>query len=442
VWKITKQLLSPILLFALTLYFVLSASISFGYSQTHQKATSDDAQKWGNIMTSVENKWEDQYESYFERKFFDQSMNARQVSQKLLQLRRETGKNPAVLWLSTQPEALTLLLITPGEPAIGESVAAADLRSLSQLTKTFVEKINQLREDYLEPAQQLYQWLIAPIEPYLEAAEIDTLILCQGGGLRAMPLAALHDGDRFLVEKYSIVSIPGFNLTPMSLNDLEDARVLAMGATQFKEQVDLPAVAVELSAITPNPWQGESILNQGFTVKNLQAQRQKEAFKIIHLATHADFVPGTPRNSYIQFSDEKLTLDRLNRLGWRNPPVELLVLSACQTAVGDRNAEMGFAGLALQSGVKSALASLWYVSDAGTLALMSEFYQQLKSTPLKAEALRKAQIALMKGKVYLQDRELVSSRGAISLPSSLAETENNLSHPFYWASFVLIGSPW
>jgi CHAT domain-containing protein len=104
---------------------------------------------------------------------------------------------------------------------------------------------------------------------------------------------------------------------------------------------------------------------------------------------------------------------------------------------------MGFAGLALQSGVRSALASLWYVSDAGTLALMSEFYQQLKNIPLKAEALRQTQIAMLKGKVYLRERQLVNSRGDISLPPALAESqETNLSHPFYWASFTLIGSPW
>jgi CHAT domain-containing protein len=120
-----------------------------------------------------------------------------------------------------------------------------------------------------------------------------------------------------------------------------------------------------------------------------------------------------------------------------------LVLSACQTAVGDSEAELGFAGLALQAGVKSALASLWYVSDAGTLALMSEFYQQLKNTPIKADALRKTQIALLKEKVYLQQGELVTSRGDIALPPAVAKNnENKLTHPFYWASFTLIGSPW
>jgi CHAT domain-containing protein len=125
--------------------------------------------------------------------------------------------------------------------------------------------------------------------------------------------------------------------------------------------------------------------------------------------------------------------------------VELLVLSACTTAVGDEDAELGFAGLAVQAGVKSALASLWYVSDAGTLGLMSEFYQQLRTAPIKAEALRQAQLGMLKGKVRLQDGRLHNS-GSLQgtpLPGELvARGDKNLSHPYYWAAFTMIGSPW
>ena len=114
-----------------------------------------------------------------------------------------------------------------------------------------------------------------------------------------------------------------------------------------------------------------------------------------------------------------------------------------KTAVGDADVELGFAGLAFQSGVKSALASLWYVSDTGTLALMSEFYQQLKTTQTKAEALRQTQLGMIHGEVRLQQGELLLSRGEIPLPPEIANSgENNLSHPYYWAAFSLIGSPW
>jgi CHAT domain-containing protein len=454
----SKKIIKHLLLFWLTTCLAFGLGSFSSHSQTipsqkisdnltvtdnRQKTRDDDAEKWSNLITKVESQWEKQYEGYFGADFFSLSLTPPQISRSLLEISRETGKKPAVLWIMPQSEALNLLLITPGDRAIGKQIKAANRRSLLKVSQKFVEEISNFSDDYLTPAQQLYQWLIAPVEPSLQAKQIDTLIMCLGNGLRTLPLAALYDGEHFLIEKYSLTRIPGFNLTQLGYTDLRDAKVLAMGATDFKEQVSLPAVAVELSAISPNPWEGVRILNRGFTVENLQAQRQREPYEIIHLATHADFVPGIPRNSYIQFFDRKLTLDQLDRLNWDNPPVELLVLSACQTAVGDRDAELGFAGLALQAGVKSALASLWYVSDAGTLALMSEFYQQLKTTPVKADALRKAQIAMLKGKVYLQQGELINSRGGISLPSNLAQTqENNLSHPFYWASFSLIGSPW
>jgi len=136
-------------------------------------------------------------------------------------------------------------------------------------------------------------------------------------------------------------------------------------------------------------------------------------------------------------------------LKWNNPPLELLVLSACRTAIGDKEAELGFAGLALQSGAKSAIASLWYVSDAGTLALMTEFYQYLKvSQPkdppiIKAEAMRLAQIAAIEGKVNIENGQLRTARGETFLPPSIPQLEGkNLSHPYYWAAFSIIGSPW
>lgn len=121
------------------------------------------------------------------------------------------------------------------------------------------------------------------------------------------------------------------------------------------------------------------------------------------------------------------------------------MLSACSTAVGDEEAELGFAGLAVQAGVKSALASLWLVSDAGTLGLMAEFYQQLRSAPIKAEALRRAQLAMLRGQVHLQDGNLFYSgtRQGMPLPAGMAgRGDKNLSHPYYWAAFTMIGSPW
>ena len=148
-------------------------------------------------------------------------------------------------------------------------------------------------------------------------------------------------------------------------------------------------------------------------------------------------------NSYIQLWDTKLRLDQLSGLGWNNPPVELLVLSACRTALGNEEAELGFAGLAVQAGVKSAIGSLWYVSDEGTLGLMTEFYQQLKQTAIKSEALRQAQLAMLRGQVNISGGKLVVGSDSLPLPPELANLQDqNFQHPYYWSAFTMIGNPW
>ncbi|MEY2979479.1 MAG: hypothetical protein RLZZ435_3618, partial [Cyanobacteriota bacterium] len=191
-----------------------------------------------------------------------------------------------------------------------------------------------------------------------------------------------------------------------------------------------------------------SFLNEEFTVTALEDQLQQavrayQPFNVVHLATHASFNPGTPDQSYIQFWDRPLRLDEISEIPWNRPPLELLVLSACETAVGNGDAELGFAGLALNAGVKSALASLWSVSDAGTLVLMSEFYQQLNHSTTKAEALRQAQLKLLRKEVQIQSDRLVLSRGSMPVPANLnVEAQAEFSHPFFWAGFTLISSPW
>ncbi|NES80933.1 MAG: CHAT domain-containing protein [Moorea sp. SIO2B7] len=120
-----------------------------------------------------------------------------------------------------------------------------------------------------------------------------------------------------------------------------------------------------------------------------------------------------------------------------------MVLSACRTALGDEEAELGFAGLAIAAGVKSTLGSLWYVSDEGTLALMTRFYEELKQAPVKAEALRQAQLAMLRGEVRTTNGQILTRNGNINLPPNLANLGGaQLSHPYYWSAFTLIGNPW
>lgn len=377
------------------------------------------------------------------------------------EIEAKTTQKPAVIYIKTYPnhsieqidglriktqDGLSLMLVLPDGKSIVKSIPEADLQKLNRLAREFYWEISDPKTTAWPAARKLYEWLIAPLEPELKKAGIDTLLFCLDERLRSLPLAALHDGKQFLIEKYNFSLIPSLNLTDVSYKGLKDAEVLAMGMSEFEDQPSLPSVPTEITTITQKLWPGETLLNQEFTLKNLQKKRDKKSYEIIHLATHANFI--SQEDSYIQFWDDKLPLDRLRDLKWyKQPQVELLVLSACKTALGnveEAETEMGFAGLAYRAGVKSALASLWRVSDVGTLGLMVEFYAQLKSSPIKAEALRQAQLALLRGEVRMEGDALQQTRGTTPLPSILtdSQTPENLSHPYYWAGFTMIGSPW
>jgi CHAT domain-containing protein len=389
------------------------------------------------------------FADYFGEDLSNQVLSTKNVRELLGDIAEQTGSQSAVIYVTSYSNELQLVLFTPGGDAILKTVPEAKREVLIEVVKNFRTEITKGPRgfnSYLPIAKQLYQWLIAPIEAELEAANIETLLFSMDEGLRLLPVAALHDGEQFLVEKYSLSLIPSVSLMDPRYRSLQNARVLAMGASEFLELNPLPAVPFELQTITREVWQGSLFLNQQFTLNNLIEQHQGNSYPIIHLATHAEFQPGDIDNSYIQFwQKEKLRLSQVRRLGLNNPAVELLVLSACRTAVGDRNAELGFAGLAVATGVKSVLASLWYVSDEGTLGLMTEFYSNLNDVKIKAEALQRAQIAMLRGEVQINDGFLLglSARGGIQLPPELANVQNtNLSHPYYWSGFTTIGSPW
>ncbi|MFB2923247.1 CHAT domain-containing protein, partial [Aerosakkonema funiforme] len=405
------------------------------------------------FVPQIEQLRQQEYENYFGENLpvnNPNSLSLPHIQNILKQIAQTTGKKPAILYVFIQPEQLELVLVMPFGKPIHRSIPEADRDTLLKVVADFRSKVTDPNEinttSYLNSAQKLYQWLIAPLEAELQSQGIETLAFSLDSGLRAIPIAALHDGKKFLVEKYSISLIPSVNLVDTNYRNIRNSQVLAMGASEFSELSPLPAVPIELSTIAKELWQGKSFLNEGFTLANLKSQRSSDPFGIIHLATHAEFKPGKPNNSFIQLWNSQLKLNQLREMGWNKPQVELLVLSACRTALGDENAELGFAGLAVASGVKSALASLWYVSDRGTLALMAAFYQNLKSAPIKAEALQNAQIAMIKGTVRIEDGEvrgLDSQPEGVPLPPELASLGNqNLSHPYYWAGFTMIGSPW
>ncbi|MDY6940454.1 MAG: CHAT domain-containing protein [Cyanobacteriota bacterium] len=394
----------------------------------------------------------------------DAEITAETIRKTLANIEIETGTKGAIVYALTSPPAplaetfqlpqnqLTLVLVVPEGPPILRTVSLEPYE-LETTIGQFVEEIQRVyrpRSTYLRPAQQLYQWLIAPLESELESLNINTLIFAMDAGLRQIPLAALHDGEQFLIERYSLGSIPSMSLTDTRYQSLENTQVLAMGASEFPHSGSnpLPAVSSELSTIvgneTPGLWPGRSFLNDDFTRETLIEQRRENAFGIVHLVTHASFDPADRNKIYIELWNDRLSLDDMRSLRWYDDrPVELLVLSACQTAVGDPNTELGFAGLAVRSGVKSAIASLWVVNDTATLALMSQFYETLHEAPIKAEALRQAQLAMLRGEVRIENGEMVGNELRIPLAHPSNGSSNaDFSHPYYWSAFTTIGSPW
>ncbi|MEG4458887.1 CHAT domain-containing protein [Microcoleus sp. N9_A1] len=399
-------------------------------------------------LSLLDKSFSQEFAEYLDINISDELVSPEEIQKKLASVGAQTGTKPSLIYLFSQPEELNLMLITSCGEVVHKSVPAANRAELLKVVTQFRDEITKpgvrATTSYLPSSQQLYKWMIAPLEDSLKKCETDTISFVVDRGLRGMPFAALHDGQQFLVEKYNLSLMPSINLTDTRYVDLRNSQVLAMGASEFSELNPLPAVPAEIAAIS-REWPGVSFLNEDFTLENLKRQHQSRPFGVIHLATHGEFRPGAPNNSFIQLWNSRLRLDQLRDLRLNDPQVNMLVLSACRTAVGDPQAELGFGGLALQAGVQTALGSLWYVSDEGTLGLMSEFYQQLKTARIKGAALRQAQIAMLRGDVRLEGGRLRGlSRGeGVELPASLQGfADLKLSHPYYWSAFVMIGSPW
>ncbi|MEH2087113.1 CHAT domain-containing protein [Nostoc sp.] len=344
-------------------------------------------------------------------------------------------------------DQLEVIVVTGKGDPIRKRIPETSKDKVLQVAQEFRDQIvspqNRRRTGYLRSSQQLYRWIIAPLEADLQARGINNLVFLPDIGLRSTPMAALHDGKGFLVEKYSIGLMPSLSLTNTLYKDIKKSQILALGVSQSTQgQEPLPAVPLELSTLVSKLWQGKLLLDKQATLENLKTIRRQQPFGIIHMATHADFATGALNNSYIQLWEDKLRLNQLRQLRLNEPEVEMLVLSACRTALGDEESELGFAGLAVLAGVKTSVASLWSVNDAGTAALMTKFYENLKTAPIKAEALRQAQVAMLKGQIYVKDGQVQGLGVVGNLPLPADSADESLMHPYYWAGFTMVGNPW
>jgi CHAT domain-containing protein/Tfp pilus assembly protein PilF len=360
--------------------------------------------------------------------------------------------NAVLIYPLILDDRLELIITTPD---------AAPLRRTVNLNRTELNQtIASFRSALQNPtneaktkaiAQQLYTWLIKPLETDLKQSKTQTLIYAPDGGLRYIPLAALYDGQQWLVERYRINHITARSLSDFDKPPTAQLRVLAGAFTQGNYQIQvgdrrldfqgLPFAGKEVQTLVSDLPGTKALFDRAFSLTETTSRMNE--YPIVHLATHAAFVVGQPEESFILFGNgDRATLRDIQN--WSLQNVDLVVLSACETGLGGQfgNGEeiLGLGYQLQRAGAKAAIASLWRVDDGGTQALMSAFYNQLKQGNVsKAEALRQAQIALIQGKgIQTQQRGSIAIKPTDGAGASRAPTR--LNHPYYWAPFILIGN--
>ena len=293
-------------------------------------------------------------------------------------------------------------------------------------TETLTKEVREFRRklekrttrEYLPHAQKLYDWLIRPIEPDLAAFPIDTLIFVPDGALRTIPMAALNDGKQFVIAKYAVGITPSLNLTDPRPIKREDMKVLAVGVTEAVQGFPaLPNVSEELHELQ-TLLGSKNLVDRQFLASNFEKALKEEQFSIVHVASHGEFGNDVDKTFLLTF-DDKLSLDRLNQMvgvfRFRDDPLELLTLSACDTAAGDDRAALGLAGMAIKAGARSALATLWNINDEAAVDLVVDFYRELKDSSVsRAVALQRAQLKLINNPRY--------------------------EHPGFWSPFLMINN--
>ena len=317
------------------------------------------------------------------------------------------------------PDQLAIIASLPGEKLEYYHVNIPE----SELEKTIIQTRNSLhplasKQKRQQLTKQIHSWLIEPFQQSLNNQKIKTLVFVLDGVMRNFPMASLYDGEKYLIEKYSIALVPvRVDLVDPQPWQKQKLDVLVGGLSESRQGFSaLPGVKLEIEEIASQV-ESKILLNQSFTAENLENIIKKNPFPVVHLATHGQF-SSKQEDTFILAWNKTINIKELeNLVKTRNneEAIELLILSACQTASGDKRAALGLAGLAMRSGARSVVATLWSVSDQSTAALMVNFYQQLQKSGIsKSEALRQAQLQLLQSSEY--------------------------KDPYYWSPFVLIGN--
>ena len=329
----------------------------------------------------------------------------------------EIDPKAAVIYPILLEDRLEVILSVPNQPLqhYGNRLTSAQRE---QIFRDINQTLNPvfLANEILPPAQQLYNWLVRPGKASLEQQGIKTVVFVLDDLLRSIPMSVLHDGQNYLIEQYDIALTPGLQLLASS-NTIPQVNALTGGLTAARQGfAALPRVKQELEQIN-DLVSSEVLIDYRFTRSDFRTQIEQEPFNTIHLATHGQFSSDADNTFLLTWADKINVKDLGSLLQQKssNSPIELLVLSACETAEGDNRAALGMAGVAVRSGARTTVATLWAVQDDSTALFMSEFYRRLvQPDTTKAEALRQAQLFLLENPKY--------------------------NHPYYWSPFVLIGN--
>ena len=365
---------------------------------------------------------------------------------------KDMGHDAAVAQYIILEDKVAILLTTPDGAGVRDSKIKR--QDLNELIRNFRKILSNPNQDPRPQAQALYQLLMAPIAEDLKQAGTKTLMLDLDDVLRYVPFAALYDGKSYLIENLSLVMVTEAVRDKLGKIPTKDWTVWGLGITRAGPDYDaLPYADVELNGITGQHGilEGKVLLDKAFTEDSLRNGLER-SYPVIHIASHFLFTSGSMDDSFLLLGDgSHMTLANIKtKLDFNQ--VELLSLSACETAVGDdstsnHGAEVeGLGAIAQQGGAKAVLASLWPVADASTAALMRALYQAHKVDHKdKADALQQAQLALLRGTAVV-DEDSKAQRGLTRHGSTAADSNFKadpgapFAHPYYWAPFILMGN--
>jgi CHAT domain-containing protein len=323
----------------------------------------------------------------------------------------------AVLYPIVLPDRLEMLVgLAGGIRQMTLPIGAAALTEQALGFRRLLERRNT--NQFMPFARRLYAAMFAPLEPLLAEAGVDTVVFIPDGPLRGLPVGALYDGKGFLVERFAFATAPGLTLVePQAIAERDNLQILVNGITEAVQNFPaLPYVGEEMESLKELLPKGRFLRDAQFRLPVFEEEVKGKPYSIVHIASHGEF-GSDPKASFVLTYDGKLSMDNLEQVmkiaRFRDDPIELLTLSACKTAAGDERAALGIAGVAVKAGARSALATLWYVSDEASSILVTDFYRRLPTTS-KAKALQEAQRAVL--------------------------ADQRFRHPGYWAPFLLIGN--